>query len=44
MKKENKTKKIKLINPVMRFNSGFLGYEIDILKTKKLLKWLKKTK
>ena len=42
--KKNKTKKLKLINPVMKFNSGFLGYEIDLLKTKKLLKWLKKKK
>ena len=43
-RKKDKAKKLKLINPVMRFNSGFLGYEIDIIKTKKLLKWLRKKK
>ena len=35
-------KKDKLINPLMKFNSGLLNYNIDIQKTKKLLKWLKK--
>ena len=41
---EKEKREIKLINPVMRFDVGFLEYKIDISKTKKLLKWLKKKK
>ena len=36
--------KVKLINPVMRFDIGYLRYEIDIQKTKKLLKCSRKKK
>lgn len=41
---KNKIKKEKLINPLMGFNTGLLSYGVDIQKTKKLLKWLKKKK
>jgi len=47
IKKKKTTKRIKkekLISPLMKFNSGLLNYSIDIPKTKKLLKWLKKKK
>ena len=41
---KNKIEKEKLINPLMGFNTGLLSYGVDIQKTKKLLKWLKKKK
>lgn len=41
---KNETNKVKLIDPLMKFNTGLLVYEIDIPKTKKLLKWLRRKK
>ena len=41
---KNETNKVKLINPIMKFNTGLLVYEIDVPKTKKLLKWLREKK
>jgi len=44
IRQNHKTNKIKLIDPVMRFDIGILGYSVDIKKTKKILKWLRKKK
>ena len=41
---KEKKKKLKLIEPIMSFNIGLLGFEIDIKKTKKSLKLKNKKK
>ena len=41
---KQKKNKIKLIKPIMKFNIGLLGFEIDIKKTKQSLKIKNKKK
>ena len=41
---KGKNSELKLVKPIMKFNIGLLGFEIDIQKTKKSLREEKEKK